>query len=169
MIETKKIYNAFFTDPTEEHIEVQSFIDEEVKPDSTLKEGQQLSSIVIPFDPTEDNCKAVLGVISIDKLREITYTKRKLENEALISFAQDVAREEGKVNLDPKYYSDLEKKEYYQRLIDFLLEENEESIEDLFAFKIALFDTEKVKNATKATKSKIRKAKTALEAFKVIA
>ena len=40
---------------------------------------------------------------------------------------------------------------------------------DLFAFKIALFDTEKVKNATKATKSKIRKAKTALEAFKVIA
>ena len=36
-------------------------------------------------------------------------------------------------------------------------------------FKIALFDTEKVKNATKATKSKIRKAKTALEAFKVIA
>ena len=168
MIETNKIYTAFFTDPTEETIEVQSFIDEEVKPDSTLREGQQLSSIIIPFDPTEDNCKKVLGVISLDRLREITYTKRKLDNEAMIKFAQDVAREEGRVNLDPKYYSDLEKKEYYQRLIDFLLEENEESIEDLFAFKIALFDTERVKNSSKATKSKIRKAKTALEAFKVI-
>ena len=33
MIETKKIFNAFFTDPTEEHIEVQSFIDEEVNQD----------------------------------------------------------------------------------------------------------------------------------------
>ena len=169
MIETNKIYTAFFTDPSEKTIEVQSFIDEEVKPDSTLKEGQQLSSVIIPFDPTEDNCKKVLGVMDLDTLREVTYTKRKLDNEAMVKFAEEVARESGKANLDPKYYSDLEKKEYYQRLIDFLLEEGEESIEDLFAFKIALFDTEKVKSASKETKSKIRKAKTALEALKIIA
>ena len=100
---------------------------------------------------------------------------RKGEKWGKNKYANEMKKEKAS---DDAYYKEREElkakvveleKEYYQRLIDFLLEENEESIEDLFAFKIALFDTEKVKNATKATKSKIRKAKTALEAFKVIA
>lgn len=159
MIDPKKIYTAHFIDNEQTTIEVLL----------GTEETGVFETMVIPYDPTEDNCKSVLGIIDMDKLQENTYVRKKSENQAMVDLAIETAKEEGKVNLDPKYYSDLEKKEYYQRLIDFLLEENEESIEDLFAFKIALFDTEKVKNATKATKSKIRKAKTALEAFKVIA
>lgn len=159
MIDPKQIYTAHFIDNEQTTIEVLL----------GTEETGVFETMVIPYDPTEDNCKSVLGIIDMDKLQENTYVRKKSENQAMIDLAVQVAKEEGRVSLDPKYYSDLEKKEYYQRLIDFLLEENEESIEDLFAFKIALFDTEKVKNATKATKSKIRKAKTALEAFKVIA
>jgi len=159
MIDPKKIYTAHFTDNEQTTLEVLL----------GTEETGVFESMIIPYNPTEDNCKSVLGIIDMDKLQENTYVRKKSENQAMIDLAVQVAKEEGRVSLDPKYYSDLEKKEYYQRLIDFLLEENEESIEDLFAFKIALFDTEKVKNATKATKSKIRKAKTALEAFKVIA
>jgi hypothetical protein len=159
MIDPKKIYTAHFTDNEQTTLEVLL----------GTEETGVFEPVIIPYDPTEDNCKSVLGIIDMDKLQENTYVRKKSENQAMIDLAVQVAKEEGRVSLDPKYYSDLEKKEYYQRLIDFLLEENEESIEDLFAFKIALFDTEKVKNATKATKSKIRKAKTALEAFKVIA
>ena len=159
MIDPKKIYTAHFIDNEQTTIEVLL----------GTEETGVFETMVIPYDPTEDNCKSVLGIIDMDKLQENTYVRKKSENQAMVDLAIETAKEEGKVNLDPKYYSDLDKKEYYQRLIDFLLEENEESIEDLFAFKIALFDTEKVKNATKATKSKIRKAKTALEAFKVIA
>ena len=159
MIDSKKIFTAHYIDNEQKTLEVLLGTDT----------PGEFEPMIIPYDPTSDNCKAVLSVIDMDKLQENTYVRKKSEHQAVIDLAVQVAKEEGRVNLDPKYYSDLEKKEYYQRLIDFLLEENEESIEDLFAFKIALFDTEKVKNATKATKSKIRKAKTALEAFKVIA
>jgi len=158
MIDPKQIYTAHFIDNEQTTIEVLL----------GTEEPGVFESMIISHDPTEDNCKSVLGVIDMDKLQENTYVRKKSEHQAMIDLAVQVAKEEGRVSLDPKYYSDLEKKEYYQRLIDFLLEENEESIEDLFAFKIALFDTEKVKSSSKATKSKIRKAKTALEAFKVI-
>lgn len=158
MIDPKKIYTAHFIDNEQTTLEVLLGTDE----------TGVFENMVIPYDPTEDNCKSVLGIIDMDKLQENTYQRKKAESEAVMALAVNAAKEEGRQNVDPKYYTDLDKKEYYQKLINFLLEENEESIEDLFAFKIALFDTEKVKNATKARKSKIRKAKTALEAFKVI-
>jgi hypothetical protein len=158
MIDPKQIYTAHFTDNEQTTIEVLL---------GTEQPGV-FESMIIPYNPTEDNCKSVLGIIDMDKLQENTYQRKKAESEAVMALAVNAAQEEGRVSLDPKYYSDLDKKEYYQKLIDFVLEENEESIEDLFAFKIALFDTEKVKNAPKETKSKIRKAKTALEALKVI-
>lgn len=158
MIDPKKIYTAHFIDNEQTTLEVLLGTDE----------TGVFENMVIPYDPTEDNCKSVLGIIDMDKLQENTYQRKKAESEAVMALAVNAAKEEGRQNVDPKYYTDLDKKEYYQKLINFLLEENEESIEDLFAFKIALFDTEKVKNATKAKKSKIRKAKTALEAFKVI-
>ena len=158
MIDPKKIYTAHFIDNEQTTLEVLL----------GTEETGVFENMVIPYDLTEDNCKSVLGIIDMDKLQENTYQRKKSESEALMALAVNAAKEEGRQNVDPKYYTDLDKKEYYQKLIDFLLEENEESIEDLFAFKIALFDTEKVKNATKAKKSKIRKAKTALEAFKVI-
>lgn len=158
MIDPKKIYTAHFIDNEQTTLEVLLGTDE----------TGVFENMVIPYDPTEDNCKSVLGIIDMDKLQENTYKRKKAESEAVMALAVNAAKEEGRQNVDPKYYTDLDKKEYYQKLINFLLEENEESIEDLFAFKIALFDTEKVKNATKAKKSKIRKAKTALEAFKVI-
>ena len=158
MIDPKQIYTAHFTDNEQTTIEVLL---------GTEQPGV-FESMIIPYNPTEDNCKSVLGIIDMDKLQENTYQRKKSESKALMDLAVNAAKAEGRLNVDPKYYTDLDKKEYYQKLINFLLEENEESIEDLFAFKIALFDTEKVKNATKAKKSKIRKAKTALEAFKVI-
>ena len=158
MIDPKKIYTAHFIDNEQTTLEVLL----------GTEETGVFENMVIPYDLTEDNCKSVLGIIDMDKLQENTYQRKKAESEAVVALAVNAAKEEGRQNVDPKYYTDLDKKEYYQKLIDFLLEENEESIEDLFAFKIALFDTEKVKNAPKETKSKIRKAKTALEALKVI-
>jgi len=145
MIDPKQIYTAHFTDNEQTTIEVLL----------GTEEPGVFESMIIPYNPNEDNCKSVLGIIDMDKLQQNTFQRKKSESEALMALAVDAAKEEGM--LDNKYY-----------VIDFLLDDKEKSIEDLFAFKIALFDTEKVKNSPKEIKSKIRKAKTALDAFKIV-
>jgi hypothetical protein len=145
MIDPKQIYTAHFTDNEQTTIEVLL----------GTEEPGVFESMIIPYNPNEDNCKSVLGIIDMDKLHQNTFRRKKSESEALMALAVNAAQEEGM--LDNRYH-----------LIDLLLNDKEQSIEDLFAFKIALFDTEKVKNSPKAMKSKIRKAKTALDAFKIV-
>ena len=62
MINPKQIYTAHYIDNEQTTIEVLLGTDETGVFDSK----------VIPYDPTEDNCKAVLGVIDDDQLMENT-------------------------------------------------------------------------------------------------
>ena len=88
-------------DPTQTH--PAHYIDNEQKTVEVLlgtDEPGVFDSMVIPYDPTTDNMKAVLGVINDEQLMENTYVKRKAEQQAMIDVAVAVAKGEG-VDLDP--------------------------------------------------------------------
>ena len=72
MIDPKKIYTAHYIDNEQKTLEVMLGTDE----------TGVFENMVIPYDPTEDNCKSVLGVINDDQLMENTYTRRKAEKQS---------------------------------------------------------------------------------------
>ena len=150
MIDPKKIYTAHYIDNEQKTLEVMLGTDE----------TGVFESMVIPYDPTEDNCKAVLGVINDDNLMENTYTRRKAEKQALIDVAIAVAKEDN-VDLDPVL---LETDSgYWPKFVSALF--NDDVNEDhLFSLKLALFENEAVRNSKdKDLKADLRQGKTKLE------
>ena len=126
MINPKQIYTAHYIDNEQTTIEVLLGTDETGVFDSK----------VIPYDPTEDNCKAVLGVIDDDQLMENTYVRRKAEKQAMIDVAVAVAKGDG-VDLDPVL---LESDSgYWPKFVSALFTDIENE-DHLFALKLALFE-----------------------------
>ena len=82
MIDPKKIYTAHYIDNEQKTVEVLLGTDT----------PGEFEPMIIPYDPTSDDCKAVLGVINDDQLMENTYTKRKSESQAMIDIAISVAK-----------------------------------------------------------------------------
>ena len=150
MIDPKKIYTAHYIDNEQKTLEVMLGTDE----------PGVFETMVIPYDPTEENCKAVLGVINDDQLMENTYVRRKSEKQALIDVAIAVAKEDN-VDLDPVL---LESDNgYWAKFVQSLF--NDDVNEDhLFALKLALFENEAVRNSEdKDLKADLRQGKTKLE------
>ena len=147
MINPKQIYTAHYIDNEQTTIEVLLGTDETGVFDSK----------VIPYDPTEDNCKAVLGVIDDDQLMENTYVKRKAEKQAMIDVAVAVAKGDG-VDLDPVL---LESDSgYWPKFVSALFTEIENE-DHLFALKLALFENEKIRDSENADlKAELRQGKT---------
>ena len=147
MINPKQIYTAHYIDNEQTTIEVLLGTDETGVFDSK----------VIPYDPTEDNCKAVLGVIDDDQLMENTYVKRKAEQQAMIDVAVAVAKGEG-VDLDPVL---LESDSgYWPKFVSALFTDIENE-DHLFALKLALFENEKIRDSENADlKAELRQGKT---------
>jgi hypothetical protein len=117
-------------------------------------------SMTIPYDPTEDNCKAVLGVINDDQLMENTYTRRKAEKQALIDVAVAVAKGDN-VDLDPVL---LESDSgYWPKFVSALFDDIENE-DHLFALKLALFENEKIRDSENTDlKAALRQGKTKSE------
>ncbi len=150
MIDPKKIYTAHYIDNEQKTLEVMLGTDE----------TGVFETMVIPYDPTEDNCKSVLGVINDDQLMENTYVRRKSEKQAMIDLAVAVAKEDN-VDLDPVL---LETDNgYWAKFVQSLF--NDDVNEDhLFALKLALFENESIRNSEdKDLKADLRQGKTKLE------
>lgn len=150
MINPKQIYTAHYIDNEQTTIEVLLGTDETGVFDSK----------VIPYDPTEDNCKAVLGVINDDQLMENTYVRRKAEKQAMIDVAVAVAKGDG-VDLDPVL---LESDSgYWPKFVSALFTDLENE-DHLFALKLALFENEKIRDSENADlKAELRQGKTKSE------
>ena len=147
MINPKQIYTAHYIDNEQTTIEVLLGTDETGVFDSK----------VIPYDPTEDNWKAVLGVIDDDQLMENTYVRRKAEKQAMIDVAVAVAKGDG-VDLDPVL---LESDSgYWPKFVSALFTDIENE-DHLFALKLALFENEKIRDSENADlKAELRQGKT---------
>ena len=143
MINPKQIYTAHYIDNEQTTIEVLLGTDETGVFDSK----------VIPYDPTEDNCKAVLGVIDDDQLMENTYVRKQ----AMIDVAVAVAKGDG-VDLDPVL---LESDSgYWPKFVSALFTDIENE-DHLFALKLALFENEKIRDSENADlKAELRQGKT---------
>ena len=147
MIDPKKIYTAHYIDNEQKTLEVMLGTDE----------TGVFESMVIPYDPTEDNCKSVLGVINDDQLMENTYTRRKAEKQAMIDMAVGIAKADG-VDLDPVL---LESDSgYWPKFVSALFTDIENE-DHLFALKLALFENEKIRSSEETDlKAELRRGKT---------
>ena len=159
MIDSKKIFTAHYIDNEQKTLEVLLGTDT----------PGAFEPMVIPYDPTSENCKAVLSVINDDQLMENTYTKRKSESQAMIDLAITVAKGEG-VDLDPVL---LESDSgYWPKFVSALFTDIENE-DHLFALKLALFENEKIRSSDdKDLKAELRQGKTKrdvlLAALKII-
>ena len=146
MIDPKKIYTAHYIDNEQTTLEVML----------GTEETGVFDSMTIPYDPKEDNCKAVLGVINDDQLMENTYTRRKAEKQALIDVAVAVAKGDN-VDLDPVL---LESDSgYWPKFVQGLFTDIENE-DHLFALKLALFEEEKIRDSKNTDlKAKLRQGK----------
>ena len=147
MIDSKKIFTAHYIDNEQTTLEVML----------GTEETGVFDSMTIPYDPTEDNCKAVLGVINDDQLMENTYTRRKAEKQALIDVAVAVAKGDN-VDLDPVL---LESDSgYWPKFVSALFDDIENE-DHLFALKLALFENEKIRDSENTDlKAALRQGKT---------
>ena len=150
MIDSNKIFTAHYIDNEQKTLEVLLGTDT----------PGEFEPMIIPYDPTSDNCKAVLSVINDDQLMENTYTKRKSESQAMIDLAINVAKGEG-VDLDPVL---LESDNgYWPRFVSSLFTDIENE-DHLFALKLALFENEKIRNSEDTDlKAELRQGKTKKE------
>ncbi len=150
MIDPNKIYTAHYIDNEQKTLEVMLGTDE----------PGVFENMVIPYDPTEDNCKSVLGVINDDQLMENTYTRRKAEKQAFIDLAVSIAKEDN-VDLDPVL---LESDSgYWPKFVSALFTDIENE-DHLFALKLALFENEKIRSSEDTdTKAELRQGKTKSE------
>jgi len=147
MIDPKKIYTAHYIDNEQTTLEVML----------GTEDTGVFDSMTIPYDPTEDNCKAVLGVINDDQLMENTYARRKAEKQALIDVAVSVAKDDG-VDLDPVLLQS--DSGYWPKFVSALFTDIENE-DHLFALKLALFEEEKIRDSKNSDlKAKLRQGKT---------
>ena len=147
MIDPKKIYTAHYIDNEQKTLEVMLGTDQ----------PGVFENMVIPYDPTEDNCKSVLGVINDDQLMENTYTRRNSERQAMIDLAVTVAKNEG-IDLDPVL---LESDSgYWPKFVSALFTDIENE-DHLFALKLALFENGKIRSSEDTDlKADLRQGKT---------
>lgn len=122
-------------------------------------------STVIEYDTTHPWCQELLKVCNLDTLHENTWTKINREKTAFEQSVLKIARDQGLV-----YGTHKSETKFHTAMMDFLFnfKSNEEK-EDLFAFKLASFELDIVKNCQdKDKKAAIRKAQTPLEVVSAI-
>ena len=132
----------------------------------------RLSSTTIPLDmnllgittsKTNPDYIALLEKVSEDELYERTVNKFRGEREQFESMVIDLVRETDEFQTIAGEHGSMD---FIKNVITFI--ERDMSDEDLFRFKLNLFETDTVQNSkAKTKKANLRKAKTAKEAFKL--
>lgn len=152
----KQFVTAHFVDNDRTQIEVITLED-------TSKDTQ--ISTIIEYDTTHPWCQALLEVCNLDTLHENTWTRIQQQRNAFEQSVLKIARDQGLV-----YGTHKSETKFHTAMMDFLFNYKEDQEkEDLFAFKLASFELDVVKNCKdKDQKASIRKAQSPLEVVKAI-
>ena len=106
----------------------------------------------------------VNNYVSMDSILDNTHTKRKTDGKAFHDFATNVAVEQGWVAVADNTPIST------NQIIKLLFNPTEDilSKEQLFELKLALFERDEVKTASREVKASIRKAQTVSELIKIV-
>jgi len=121
-------------------------------------------STIIEYDINHPWCQELLKVCDLDTLHENTWNKINREKNAFEQSILKIARDQGLVY-------DIHKSEtkFHIAMLNFLFDYEDKDKEDLFAFKLASFELDVVKNCKdKDQKAAIRKSQTPLDVVKAI-
>lgn len=129
----------------------------------------EIDTTIIEYDLEHPWCQMLLEVIDLDTLHENTWTKINEERKEFRKVAMAIAEEDG-IIAEMKKNVSLSALELLNKFI-FKFEESfpTTKTEELFNFKLWLFDIEEVKNCKDDDlKSRLRKAKTPKEALQIV-
>ena len=122
------------------------------------------TSTIIEYDTEHPWCQELLKVCDLDTLHENTWSKINREKTAFEQSVLKIARDQGLV-----YDTHKSETKFHTAMMNFLFNYQDKDKEDLFAFKLASFELDIVKNCKdKDQKAAIRKAQTPLDVVKAI-
>ena len=152
MITEENLISAYFIDNERQNIEVLTRSDD----------GTKVVPTIIPFEENNVLFKELTSIITVDKLHEDTYLKKKQEKEDFEAMAMRIAKKRGLVfderKLDTKFYPVLIK----------ALFEDVENEDHLFALKLAMFEIKQIRNSKDTeNKKKLRQSKNKIEVLKI--
>lgn len=147
--------NAYFVDNERTQIGVLT----------TDPDDKKVIETIIEYDMEHPWCKALFSIIDLDQLHEETYQKIKNERREFEDMVVNIAKKEGLIFDDLLDGSKVGVKSY-PLLVNTLFEENENE-DHLFALKLALFESPKIKDSTNDDlKKKLRQGKTKIDVLK---
>ena len=152
MITKENLISAYFTDNERQNIEVLTRSDD----------GTKVVPTIIPFEENNVLFKELTSIITVDKLHEDTYQKKKTEKKDFEDMVMRIAKKRGLVfderKLDTKFYPVLIK----------ALFEDVENEDHLFALKLAMFEIKQIRNSKDTeNKKKLRQSKNKIEVLKI--
>lgn len=152
----KQFVTAYFIDNNRTTIEVLT---------RESADSNNQTSTIIEYDPTHPWCQELLKVCDLDTLHENTWNKIQSDKNAFEQSVLKIAKEQGLV-----YHTNKTETKFHSAMMDFLFNyKGDEEKEDLFAFKLASFELDVVKNCKdKDQKAAIRKAQSPLEVVKAV-
>ena len=149
-----KFITAYFCDNDREQIEIITKAEDE----------KTIVSTIIPFDKSHPWCELLFTYVTLDQLHENTWNRIQEERDNFKKMVWDVAKEDGILQEVGKKNAE----DVFNIINDFIFNFNEEKTEQLFAFKLALFELDKVKKGNNEAKSAIRKSKSPQEALMAV-
>jgi hypothetical protein len=152
MITKDNLISAYFIDNERQNIEVLT----------KSEDGTKVIPTIIPFDENNHLYKELISIITVDKLHEDTYNKKKQEKKDFEAMAMRIAKKTGLV-LDA---SKIDTK-FYPQLVNAIFND-EENEEHLFALKLALFELDLIRDSKDDEgKKTLRQAKNKIEVLKI--
>jgi hypothetical protein len=148
---------------TKESYVTASFIDNERNNIEVLLKRDnpdEVTPYIIEVDEDSSDYQDLLKLVSIEDLHEITHEKKKAEGHEFKALALEYAKASGLVEKE----NQLEKRKSWPAIVNTVFDNSDESEEDLFALKLALFEVEKIRSSKNAAvKTQLRKSKTKFE------
>ena len=152
MITKDNLISAYFIDNERQNIEVLT----------RSEDGTKVIPTIIPFYENNHLYKELISIITVDKLHEDTYNKKKQEQKDFEAMAMRIAKKTGLV-LDK---SKIETK-FYPEVLNAIFND-EENEEHLFALKLALFELDKIRDSKDdESKKKLRQSKNKIDVLKI--
>ena len=145
MITKKDFVSARYIDNERKNIEI------------LLKnDNDEVNPYIIEHDEESTDFKSLVKIITVDELHESTVNHNRVQRTAFEDVVKGIAEAEGLT------FKNLKQDELFDIIIDTIIEEA--NPEDLFKFKLKIFDIQSVKECkSREVKAEIRKAKTIAE------
>jgi len=160
IIDDHKLINCYFISPKKDEITV------ELEHPNNSKSADDVLDIFLytfPVDEKNPDYISLLKKVTIDDVYENTVNKFRNERELFELEVMKIAKESNELTTIIAERGSID---FINSVVTFL--EKDFSEEDLFKFKLNLFETETVqKSKAKTKKANLRKSTTAKEAFKI--